>query len=142
MPAEWRSLVVSLLAERRSAGAVPADPTTTTDSVRLSAITDAAALYARACAGCHGPQGKGDGFNAANLPVRPTAHADSASMSRRPDDTLFDGIFGGGYLLNKSAFMPAWGQTLSREQIWALVRYLRGLCRCAGPHWSGDGKGR
>jgi mono/diheme cytochrome c family protein len=135
MPAEWRSLIVRLLAERRSAGATPADPAEPADSIRLSAITDGAILYARVCAGCHGPRGGGDGFNAASLPVRPTAHADSAGMSRRPDDTLFDGIFAGGYILNKSNRMPAWGETLSRDQIWALVRYIRQLCRCAGPEW-------
>lgn len=142
MPAAWRSLIVRLLVERRSAGATPADPTGPADSIRLSAITDAATLYGRVCAGCHGPQGGGDGFNAANLPVRPRAHADSADMSRRPDDTLFDGIFAGGYTLNQSNRMPAWGETLSREQIRALVRYLRRLCRCTGPRWSGDGERR
>jgi mono/diheme cytochrome c family protein len=142
MPAEWRLLIVRLLAERRSAGATPADPVGPADSIRLGAITDGAALYDRVCAACHGRQGGGDGFNAANLPVRPTAHGDSAYLSRRPDDTLFDGIFAGGYILNKSNRMPAWGETLSREQIWSLVRYIRQLCRCTGPRWSGDGEGR
>jgi mono/diheme cytochrome c family protein len=141
MPAEWRSLIVSLLAERRSAGATPADPPGPADAIRLSAITDGAALYGGVCAACHGPRGGGDGFNAPSLPVRPTAHADSAAMSRRPDDTLFDGIFAGGYILNKSNRMPAWGETLTREQIWALVRYLRRLCRCRGPGWSEKGEG-
>ena len=75
----------------------------------------------------------------ANLPVRPTVHADSGYMAQRPDDTLFDGIFAGGYILNKSNRMPAWGETLSREQIWALVGYLRKLCRCRGPEWAGRG---
>ncbi len=139
MPAEWRALIVSLLAERRSAGAAPVDPSAPADSVRLSTVSDGAALYARVCAGCHGAEGKGDGFNAANLPVPPTAHADSAYMARRPDDTLFDGIFAGGYVLNKSNRMPAWGETLSRDQIWALVGYLRRLCRCRGPAWGKTG---
>jgi mono/diheme cytochrome c family protein len=65
-------------------------------------------------------------------------------MARRPDDTLFDGIFAGGYILNESNRMPAWGETLSREQIRALVGYLRKLCRCRGPEWgtAGGGEGR
>ncbi len=141
MPGEWRALVATFLAERKSAAAAPADPPGPADATRLSAITDAAALYALVCAACHGQQGKGDGFNAPNLPVRPTVHADSAYLSRRPDDTLFDGIFAGGYILNRSNRMPAWGQTLSRNQIWGLVRYLRQLCRCRGPGWARDGGG-
>jgi hypothetical protein len=36
--------------------------------------------------------------------------------------------------------MPAFGQTLSREQIWRLVRRMRDLCACEGPAWSRDGR--
>ncbi len=142
MPDEWQTLVASYLAERKSATPAPADPTAPADTTRLTAFTDGAALYQHVCAACHGQEGKGDGFNAANLPVRPTAHADSGYMSTRPDDTLFDGIFAGGYILNKSNRMPAWGATLTRAQIWGLVRYMRRLCRCAGPAWSHDGERR
>jgi len=136
MPTEWARLVASYLALGRTAGTEPADLTAPADSARLSGIQDAGALYQLLCAACHGASGAGDGFNAANLPVRPTAHADSAYLSGRPDDTLFDGVFAGGYILNQSHTMPAWGETLSREQIWSLVRYMRQLCRCAGPEWS------
>ena len=97
------------------------------------------AIYARYCAPCHGAQGRGDGPNAANLPVRPARHADAAYMSRRSDDRLFDAIYAGGYPLGRSATMPAYGETLTRAEVWALVRHLRTLCRCAGPVWSTDG---
>jgi len=136
MPPEWALLVASYLAESGSARATPADPAISGDSARLSGIGDAGALYQSLCAACHGASGAGDGFNAGNLAVRPTAHADSAYMSTRPDDTLFDGVFSGGYILNKNHAMPAWGETLSRDQIWSLVRYMRQLCRCGGPSWS------
>ena len=98
----------------------------------------AAGQYARSCAPCHGVAGRGDGYNARFLPVRPTAHADSAYMSRRPDDALFDAIYGGGYIMNRSNRMPPFGATLTREEIHGLVRYLRTLCRCEGPAWSRD----
>lgn len=133
MPDNWRDLIVRYLANRRTAAAAPADPVAAPSAVPAAS---SAALYARSCAPCHGEQGYGDGFNAANLPVRPTAHADSAYLATRPDDTLFDGIYGGGYILNRSHRMPAFGAALSREQIWGLVRYLRHLCRCEGPAWS------
>ena len=136
MPAEWAQLVAGYLVRGGTATASPANPDPPADATRLSEIRDAGQLYGRLCAACHGGAGAGDGFNAANLPVRPTAHADSAYMSTRPDDTVFDGVFAGGYILDQSHFMPAWGETLSRAQIWELVRYMRQLCRCAGPSWS------
>lgn len=94
------------------------------------------ALYARLCAACHGAAGGGDGPNAPYLPVRPTAHADAAVLSSRPDDVLYDGIAAGGAILGKSQRMPPWGQTLEHEAIASLVRELRALCRCEGPEWS------
>ena len=99
-----------------------------------------AALYARSCAPCHGVRGGGDGYNAPNLPVRPTAHADQAYMSTRSDDALFDAISAGGYVMNRSNRMPPFGATLTRDQIWGLVRYLRALCHCEGPAWSRDNR--
>jgi mono/diheme cytochrome c family protein len=59
-------------------------------------------------------------------------------MSQRPDDTLFDGVYAGGYILNKSQLMPAYGHTLDSEQILDLVKYMRTLCDCTGPGWSTD----
>jgi len=115
-------------------------------SVRAPAIpaSDAAepgrapALYGLFCAPCHGVRGGGDGYNAPFLPVRPTAHADSAYMSGRSDDALFDAIYAGGYVMNRSNLMPPFGGTLTRDHIWDLTRYLRTLCRCEGPAWSRD----
>jgi mono/diheme cytochrome c family protein len=97
---------------------------------------DGSALYARHCAACHGTGGGGDGWNAATLPVTPTAHADAALMGRRPDDTLYDAIYVGGYVLDKSARMPAFGDLLEPEQIRALVAYIRELCDCTQPAWA------
>lgn len=101
---------------------------------------DAPTLYRRFCAPCHGAGGRGDGPNAAYLRVRPAAHADPSYMSARSDDRLFDAIQGGGYPLGRSAAMPAFGETFTSRETWALVRYLRSLCRCSGPAWSTDGE--
>ncbi len=97
-------------------------------------------LYLKNCAACHGREGDGKGYNAKFLPKTPAAHSDSAYMSQRPDDTLYDGIHAGGYILNKSHTMPAWGQTLHHEEIQTLVRHMRKLCRCEGPTWAGDNR--
>jgi mono/diheme cytochrome c family protein len=101
--------------------------------------TNGASLYRTWCAGCHGITGRGDGPNAKALPVPPARHADAATMSQRPDDTLYDTIDGGGAIMNRSARMPAFGGSLSPTQIRALVAHIRSLCRCAGPAWSRDG---
>lgn len=101
---------------------------------------DAATLYDHYCAGCHGEEGEGDGPNARYLPVTPVSHADASYMAERPDDSLFDAIYAGGYITGLSHRMPAYGRTLSREQIWDLVRHLRRLCDCQGPSWSRDGR--
>lgn len=98
------------------------------------------ALYQLRCAPCHGVEGRGDGFNAPFMPVAPVAHADSAAMSLRPDDTLYDGIHAGGWILGKSHRMPAFGKSLDNGQIRSLVAYIRTLCNCQGPAWSRDGR--
>jgi len=103
------------------------------------ADNNGASLYRTWCAGCHGITGRGDGPNAKALPVPPARHADAATMSQRPDDTLYDTIDGGGAIMNRSARMPAFGGSLSPTQIRALVAHIRSLCRCAGPAWSRDG---
>ena len=97
--------------------------------------------YAVYCAPCHGVGGHGGGFNAASLPTAPTAHADAAVSSLRADDTLYDGIYAGGAILDRSHLMPAWGDTLSPDRISALVRHMRTLCDCEGPFWTIDGGG-
>ncbi len=116
-----------------AAAATPTRPTPT-------GPTTPPALYIAQCASCHGVNGEGDGFNAPFLPVAPTVHADSAAMSLRTDDTLYDGIHGGGWILGKSQRMPAFGASLDDAQKRALVAHIRTLCRCLGPAWSRDGR--
>jgi mono/diheme cytochrome c family protein len=106
-----------------------------------SGTEDGAVLYGRWCAACHGAEGRGDGWNAVDLPVRPDAHADPERMAARSDDALRDAIYGGGWVLGRSARMPAFGATLTPGQIDALVDHIRRLCACQGPAWSRDGRG-
>lgn len=93
-------------------------------------------LHLKYCAPCHGVTGDGAGYNAEYLPVPPARHADSTSMSRLSDDVMFDAIFAGGYVMNKSNRMPPWGYSLEPGEIRQLVAYIRRLCRCGGPPWS------
>jgi mono/diheme cytochrome c family protein len=148
LPNETASLLAGYLAQRGTSR-VPGTPT---NQLYLSPMDDrlpglepavaraAPASFVRHCAPCHGIEGRGDGFNAPFiLPAKPTVFADRAYLSRRPDDTLFDGIHSGGAILNRSRLMPPWGATLPPAEIRALVRHLRDLCGCDGPPWSRDG---
>lgn len=119
-----------------SAGADPPTPQAPATLVP-GTEDDGASLYTRHCAACHGESGNGDGWNSGLLPVQPTRHADPTLMSLRPDDTLYDGIAAGGYVLDRSARMPAFGHLLSDLQIRALVAHIRTLCACSQPAWSG-----
>ncbi len=136
MPASDRALIVRYLG---------GDPAAVYVAPSLSALpldTNPAAIYARWCAGCHGATGRGDGPNAARLPVAPAKHAVAAVTSLRSDDALFDTVHGGGGIMNRSVRMPAFGGSLSSAQIRGLVGYIRTLCQCRGPAWSRDGGGR
>lgn len=109
-------------------------------SSAAGADRSAPALYARYCVACHGASGRGDGPNAGRLPLPPAAHTSRTAMAARSDDALFDTIFGGGAIMNRSPRMPAYGATLARAEIRALVRHIRTLCDCEGPAWSRDGE--
>lgn len=140
MRSATRELIIAYLT--RDAGSAPAGSDTSQRSpARDTSHLPATALYARWCAACHGTSGGGDGPNAKYLPIRPAVHASAEQMSTRSDAVLFDAISGGGAVMGRSARMPAFGETLSAEQIRSLVAYIRQLCRCAPPAWSRDGGG-
>ncbi len=139
MPEKTITLISNYLLQQRTDSkkqSYTALPTSLPEAAYLEKT--AASNYARYCASCHGSDGNGDGFNASHLPVSPTRHADSEYMQQRPDDTLWDGVYAGGYILNKSHTMPAWGGSLSNQEITNLVKYMRTLCDCEGPGWSRD----
>lgn len=142
LPPRQRDLIVRFLSEgaRRATGAAKSPAPATAPVVPTPTTPDGAALYVRWCAACHGPQGRGDGFNRPHLPKPPTDHTRAAEMSARSDDALYDTIASGGAVMGRSPRMPAFGATLSPAEIGALVRHMRRLCQCEGPAWSRDGK--
>ena len=141
MSESMRLLIIQYLTNRPSAAVAPAGTSAAPSPLPAptpSAARDGAALYATYCAACHGARGGGDGANAKYLPVKPAVHASRDMMSKRSDDALFDTIFGGGAIMNRSPRMPAFGVTLTHDEIRLLVRYIRTLCGCRGPAWGGE----
>jgi mono/diheme cytochrome c family protein len=82
-------------------------------------------LYVAFCASCHGEDGRGS-WRAALFLVRPGDLTNRAVIGPRPDPYLFDIIKHGGSPIGRPG-MPAFGTTLSDDDITLLVRYVRTL---------------
>ena len=84
------------------------------------------------CVACHGTAGTGNGPMASALVrdfgVRPSDLTAPRFMSgEKGDDELRQAVTGGGKAVHRSAYMPAWGQSLTDRQVGDLVAYLREL---------------
>ncbi len=78
-------------------------------------------LFEKDCAVCHGARGRGDGAAAAALPQRPD------DLSRIAPPPIFpDGVV--AYrIINGVKMMPAFKSTLSENEIWDLLNFIRSL---------------
>ena len=80
-------------------------------------------LYAERCASCHGKEGLGDGQAPRSLLPSPAL---LAFMIQRPisvDEYLLWSIAEGGKQFDTE--MPAFKDTLAREDIWKIIAYMR-----------------
>lgn len=100
----------------------------------VSADVNVKQVFRFYCAQCHGLEGNGDGPNVTpDFPVTPRKFNDAAEMSKLSDGDIRNVILDGGPAVSKSEMMPPWSQTLSTEEVDALIVYLRELCNCSGP---------
>jgi putative heme-binding domain-containing protein len=84
-------------------------------------------LYLYYCAACHGVSGDGDGYNAEKLDKEPAELSDKKFTAKKKDSQIYRVIKFGGQEVKKSHLMPVFGYTLSEEEIWSLVAYVRYL---------------
>ena len=77
-------------------------------------------LFVRNCAGCHGPQGAGDGYR---LLGPDPANLTSPSTTKKSDADLLKTIHDG------KPNMPAWKVLLSEEQSRDVLAYVRTLAK-------------
>jgi cbb3-type cytochrome c oxidase subunit III len=94
-------------------------PTSPTANAGAFPAVNAAQLYAKQCASCHGKDGqaktiKGKLKHARNL-------TDAVWQEKVSDERIFNSI------MNGKEKMPAYGKKLSQEQIEALATYVRAL---------------
>jgi cytochrome c oxidase cbb3-type subunit 3 len=95
----------------------------------LLAAERTAVLFQELCAVCHGVGGKGDGPSAQGLQPKPADFTNCQAMAKDSDDVLVKIIKGGGQSVGRSTVMPAWGDSLSDQQIRELVQFIRSLCK-------------
>ncbi|MFQ5597659.1 MAG: c-type cytochrome [Nitrospiria bacterium] len=86
-------------------------------------------IFNRYCMPCHGESGDGTGYNAVNLDPQPRDLTDSAEeyMVKLSNEEIYEVLEVGGYGVDLSAAMPAWGKVFSEEELWSLVAYVRTL---------------
>ncbi len=100
-----------------------------------SGLTDGKAIFQAGCAGCHGPDGKGAPQSTIGFD-RPATFPDFTACDQTTPEldvdwmaTIHDGGRGRGF----SRIMPSFSAALTRRQLEAVIRYLRGFCR--EPAW-------
>ena len=101
---------LTLEAAREMANPVPDSP-----EVRAEAKT----LFTEQCANCHGDQGDGQGPEAQMYDPSPADFTNARRMQNMRDGELFFRITEG------RKPMPSFEKTLTEEQRWKLVRYVR-----------------
>jgi mono/diheme cytochrome c family protein len=84
-----------------------------------------AEIYEINCASCHGVEGKGDGPAAEALDPKPASLADAHMMEDMSDGALFWRVSEGGAMEPFNSAMPAWKETLSEDEIWQVITYIR-----------------
>ena len=101
--------------------AAPALTTPTDDS-------DGAALYDRACAACHGTDGRGRPAVEIGFDIPLPDFSDCAFASREPNADWFAVIHEGGPVRAFDRMMPAFGDALEPHHIEAILRHIRSFC--------------
>ncbi len=80
------------------------------------------------CERCHNPESTVERVsNFDNLEIKPHPFTEGDTLNKITDADLTAIISHGGPALNKSALMPAWGNTLSKSDIQALISYIRAV---------------
>lgn len=115
----WRPIQLLLI------DATPTSYDSSTVPFTIGSITRGAQIYARHCVLCHGGDGRGDGPQAATLPIAP-ADLTAPHLFFHTDGDLYwfvsDGLDGG--------IMPGFARNLDDGQRWDVINFIK--ARAAG----------
>jgi mono/diheme cytochrome c family protein len=92
--------------------------------VRMSAPSVAVGRerYVTMCAPCHGPEGKGGVTGPVATKFIPPPDLTNADLQKARTDGYWH-----SYIMVGGAVMPAYGETMSSQEAWHVVNYLRSL---------------
>jgi mono/diheme cytochrome c family protein len=89
-----------------------------------ASIVAGQAVYQQHCLRCHGADGRGEGPDAARLPMWPPT-LNNTLMWRRLDGELFHHVRAGLRGRDGAITMPGFAGVLSDEQVWQVLDYLQ-----------------
>lgn len=98
-------------------------------SVSPARAQSAKQLYERACAACHGSDGRGGPSVASAYPIVPPDFTDCSFASREPDADWFAVSHDGGPARGFDRLMPAFGDALPDREIELILDHVRRFCR-------------
>ena len=89
---------------------------------------DGAKLYEQACAACHGSDGRGSPLEERGFALELPDFTDCEFASREPDPDWHAVIHEGGPVRAFDQMMPAFGDALTDEEIYAILGHVRTFC--------------
>jgi cytochrome c oxidase cbb3-type subunit 3 len=142
---KWRDLILFLIIPaiailsscQRKPAVSPANPIlnaydveqTSTDPQRLIPLNYQQAqgkrVFNNNCVWCHAAATPAGPSNRSNLTPTPPLFTDGETFNSLSDDFMRNTITLGGSAMGKSAIMPPWGQTLTQDEIRAVLAYAR-----------------
>jgi mono/diheme cytochrome c family protein len=102
-----------------------------------AALERGRAIYEAQCAICHGPRGAGDGQAAASLELKPPPLQDAAMVAEMTPEYWLWRVSEGGAAepyKSKGSVMPAYKDTLTIDDRWAVIAYQHTFSGHSGPH--------
>jgi putative copper export protein/mono/diheme cytochrome c family protein len=141
----WPGLVLALIAAVAAAPHlgplfVPAYPTTFYESMSdfsVDTIVHGSELFAANCVICHGPEGRGNGPLAKSLPIPPLDLTAPHVFAHLDGDMFWWLTHGYDDPSGSSLAMPGFEVSLSEEDRWDLIDYVRG--HAAGVEYAAQG---
>lgn len=121
----WFAAMMPSVPAQRSGWQLPAGAAGEKNPVAVTDATIAAGrrLYREHCRRCHGPQGTGNGSDADPRYRGEMDLTTAARAARNPDGVVFHKIWSG----REKPKMPAFKDTLTKEQVWTLVGFVQSL---------------
>src|SRR6266496_6620085 len=86
-------------------------------------------IFNNNCVWCHADATQAGPSNRSNLSPTPPLFTDGETFHSLSDDFMRNTITLGGSAMGKSAIMPPWGQTLTQDEIRAVIAYARAVAQ-------------